>query len=971
MKKGLLRGWRAWVAIAAGLVALYAVVGLFVVPPIAKSQIVKLARSKLHREATIGRVRFNPFTLSATIESFALKDRDGSSLLEVDRFAANLQVTGFFRRAWRFGEISVDGPSIHARILSDGRPSISDLFESRTPPTPKNDESPLPRLIVDRLALRRGRAEFVDESRSPRFVQTLEPLDLEVHDLATIPGESGDHSVTIGLGKTSLLRWSGTQTLEPLHLEGRVDLTGVALAHLWQYVAPSYPLTVSDGRADVTLRYDVRRRSDGSFALAVNEAGLKMRGVIVRPRDGSENWLEVPVAEVSGVEAAWPESRITVASVHITRPKILVRRNAKGEMNWAAVMPASTPKKESTPWAAIIASAQITGGEVTVDDLAVNPPVKTVLSQIGVALERISTDLSAPVKANVTAAINGTGRASVAGTIVPGSKSADLEVTVANLDLVPFQPYAESLPGAELRRGLAEIAGRLTVSQGKPGVQFDGHGALKDLQIAGAGEDRLVACDRAQARGVRVTLSPDRVRVTEIAVDGAFLKVHIDRAGNVNLSKLGQPAGAPPSPKAPPSSTAPVDIGKILFKDATADYTDESLILPFGTKIHAVNGDLRDVSTTAAAPARLTLEGRVADAGYVRVAGTLRIADPLAATELDLIFRDVSMPDLTPYIAQFAGYSVRQGALDVDVRYHVQDRHLVGDHHVVAKDMVLGSKVEGEKSPGLPVRLAVALLKDKDGRIDLEVPIEGTVDSPEFNYRSVFWQAVKKILVNVVKAPFRAIGRLFGADKEDLELVGFVSGRSDLPAPEQEKLAKIAAELVKRSEISLEIEGRFDPITDTDALKHARLEARIDSKRTPDTHLDAILESLYAETFSKEQLEAKRLAFMPAPQAPPPAEASSKKVKKKEPPPPPPAREGFDAAAFYDALRKELLEAEKVGQSDLDALARARAGAIAAALTAPGGLEAARVKTLDPTPVKRKKQGSDLVASEMTMTAKD
>lgn len=990
------------ILVAAALVSLYAVVGFFVVPAIARAQIVRLARTTLHRKAAVARVTFNPFTLAGSIEGFDLEDRDGAPLFKVDRVAMNLQISGLLRRAWRFREITIDGPSLDARVLSDGRLSLADLLEAEAPPEPNAKKSALPRLIVGRFALHRGRIGFVDASRSPRFAQVFEPLDLEVNDLTTIPDESGDHAVTIGLGKNSLLRWSGKQTVEPLHLEGRVEITGVALARLWEYVAPSHPLVVSDGRADVGLDYHIRQAADGSLAVSIQNATVKARGLIVRPRAGSENWLELPSAEMSQVEAAWPECKAAAAVLQITDPKVLVRRDANGVLNWMAAIPPAAPKAEGTrSWAAAIAAVHIRDGTILVDDLAVAPPVKTTVSGLGVRLSKLSTDLSVPVKTEITAAINSTGRASVSGTIVPDPQSADLDLVVANLDLTPFQSYAVRLPGADIRSGIAALSGRLRVTQGTPQIEFDGKGAVTALAVAGAGEDRLLAWDRAEARGVRATVSPVRVRVSEVEVDGAFLKLRIDREGKVNLSSLGRPAGdpapperpssdpapperpsrdpAPPEkssgdpapPRRPASAPLPLDIGKIVFKSATADYTDESLILPFGTKIHDLNGHLRDLSTTAAAPARLDLEGRVADAGYVKADGTLRVVDPFQATDIKVIFRNVNMHDLTPYTAQFAGYSVETGVLDLDVRYRVENRHLIGDHHVVAKDLILGPKVEGAKGPGLAVRLAVALLKDKDGRIDLAVPIEGTVDSPEFSYRGIFWQAFKTILANVVKAPFRAIGHLFGADREDLELVGFVSGRSDLPPPEQDTLAKLATELAHRSEISLEIEGRFDPVTDVDALQHARLEARIDAKRTPEASLDAILESLYIETFSQQKLDATRLEFMPAPEAPSPTGSTHKKRKKEEQTPPPSqTREAFDASAFYERLRKELLEAERIDTSDLVALAGARAGAIEAALSA-GGLDPSRVKILDPAQVKRKKQGSDLVASEMTMNAED
>lgn len=956
MTQGWLRGRRRWAAASAGGVALYAAIGFFVVPPVVRSQIIASARSTLHREAQIARVRFNPFTLAGEIEGLSLKDRDGAELFSVQRIGANLQVSGLFRRAWRLRDLQIDGPSIGVRILKDGKPSLADLFAS----TPGDEANPqktgLPRLIVDRFDLRQGRVEFVDDSRSPRFVQTLTPLDLEMHDLSTIPDEAGDHAVTIGLGTGALLRWDGKQTIEPLHFEGRVEVTGISLQRVGEYAAPDYPLTVSGGHADVGFAYDVRRAEDGSFAVTVKDGSVTANGVAAGPRGGSESWVELPSAAATGISATWPDSRVEVADVRVIDPKILVRRDETGKLSWVAVAPPAHPAavpatNPGKPWTATVARVEVSGAELTFDDRAVAPGAKTVVSGIGVRLDGISTDLTAAVKTELSATINRTGRAKASGTIVPDGPGAALDVAVSDLDLTPFQPYAARLPGAQIRGGRAAVTGRLGVSRGQPRVRFDGTASIDALLVAGAGEDRLVAWDRTQATGLLATVAPDRVRVSELRVDGAFLKLRIDREGNVNLSKLGRAGGAvepPAEPAAKATPALPVEIGKIVLKDSTADYTDESLILPFGTKIHALSGDIRDISTTAAAPARLAIDGRVAEEGYVKVDGTLRVAEPFAATDIRVGFRNVNMPELTPYAAQFAGYSVEKGVLDVDVRYRFQDRHLVGDHHVIAKDLVLGPKVEGAKDPGLPIRLAIALLKDKDGKIDLQVPIEGTVDAPEFNYRVVAWQAFKAILSNVATAPFRAIGRMFGADKEDLDLVGFAAGRTELPAPERETLEKLAAGLSTRAEISVEIEGRFDPVTDAAALRQARLESRIDAKRTPDASLDAILEAIYVETFSKEKLEAKRQEFKLAP-----------------------PRETFDAPAFYENVRAQLLEAEPVALGDLSELAKSRAAAIAAVLTAPGGIDASRVTIGDPAPVKRKKQGSELIASEMTMSAKD
>lgn len=942
---------RRWILIVGAALALYAAVGFLLVPWLVRRQLIAYAQTDLHRTLTIARVRFNPFNWRGVVEGAHLADRDGQALFDLERLVVDLQISGLFRRAWRFREIALLGPALHVRLLPDGSASVADLFQAE--PEKEKQEEPFswPRLIVDRLELRGGRAAFTDASRTPAFVQEITPLELEVHDLITIPRESGDHTLVLGLGKEASFRWSGRQTVDPLHLEGQVELHGVPLDRLWEYLAPGDPMAVREGRGEVVLQYDVKQAAAAGLTCEVREGTVRVRGVVAGSRDGSETWLKLPEVEASGIELLWPERRLAIPALRLGDPEALFRFQ-DGTWNWArpAAPPEPAPAEPapaSAPWKASVARIEVAQGTVVFDDRTVAPPVETTLSDVMLRLQDVSTDLAAPVHGELAASVNRAGKGTVTGQLAFDPFSTDLQVALSGIDVTPFEPYSVRLPGAELKKLTAGLQGRLRIGPAAPTVQFDGEGVLDGLRIDGAGEETLLGCDQAKLHGVRFTLGPDRLRMQRVDVAGAEFKLHIDKAGNFNLAQLTVAEGAAaPAAASPPSQAREpmtVDIARIVFARGGGTFTDESLILPFGTRIHDMHGDLKDFSTRSEAPARLDLEGRVLEEGYFKSTGTLRLADPLAASDVNVIFRDVQLPTLTPYCAQFAGYSLQQGTLDLDVRYRFTDRKLLGDHHVIAKDMVLGPKVEGAEGPGLPVRLAVALLKDRQGRIDLEVPVEGTVDSPEFNYKSVFWQALKKILGNVAKAPFRAIGRAFGMDQEDLELVGFAAGRSELPEPEADKLAKVATELAHREGLDLEIEGRFDPVTDTAALRRDRLEAKIDAKRTPDTDLDTILEALYTETFSAEKLETVRLQLATA----------------------------TTGASFHETLQRELLEAEAVGPQDLSALATARAQAIAAALTAAGGLDAARVRVTDPSPVKRKKQGSDLVPSEMTMKAED
>lgn len=372
---------------------------------------------------------------------------------------------------------------------------------------------------------------------------------------------------------------------------------------------------------------------------------------------------------------------------------------------------------------------------------------------------------------------------------------------------------------------------------------------------------------------------------------------------------------------------------------------------------------MTDFSTTSAAAGTIHLAGDVANEGSMTAEGTMRMAEPFAGTDLVVHFRDVPMPLLTPYSAEFAGYAIERGSLDLDIHYRIADRRLQGDHRLVATDLTLGQKVGGTRA-GFAVRLAVALLKDRSGKIDLQVPIEGTVDSPDFNYRSVLWQALKTIMGNIVKAPFRALGRAMGlGSAENLQLVSFDPGESAIAPAETETLHKMATELAARPELVLEIEGRYDPKLDSAAMKRAKLESLIASRRDAVKNgeapsLESILESLYTEAFSAERLAAERAKFTSHPPAPP---AGKGKAAAPQP-------ETFDANGFYDALRAELLAAQAVTADDLRQLARTRANAVAAVLTVGGTLPAARVKEIDPTEAKLR-QGSQQVDAEMKLIA--
>lgn len=940
---------RRFALLALGAIVLYAVLGFFVVPRIAQAQIAKQSRALLGREAAAERIRFNPFTLAAEIEGFRLADRDGEALVSFDRLEADFETVGIFRRAWRFATIALERPVLSARILEDGRISVADLFERPPTETAEDEEGGVPRVIVDHLLVSGGRIEFTDRSRSPVFSAALDPLNVDVSDLVTLPGEDGDHSLRIGIGEGTELRWTGRQSLRPLVLTGRVETEGLHLVRWWSYFGAALPLELRSGRGDASVTYDVRQTDDGSFVVRLTDAAVEARDLALRPRDGDEDWLTIAKVRAENMRLSWPESKVEVEALRIERPRAVARRGQDGTLDWVHLLERepSTPgadREPGRPWTFDVASVDLTEGEARFEDRSVEPDVTVEVTDLGFALKGVSSDLARRVPIDARARVNDSAELSAAGGLALAPLAVDLDVRLSALDVLPFRPYAALLPGARLTSAIAGAEGKVSVSGDPVAFRYEGTASLSDLELLDPDENRLLAWRALDASGLRVSGPPLTVRVRKIAVEEPYANLFIDREGTMNLAKLAAPPGETGT-----SGGEPLDLEIIAvdLRNASVDFADESLILPFGTKIHSAKAEIRDLSTKGASPATLAFEGRIDETGYATASGKSRLADFTASTDVAVEFRDVEMERLTPYSAEFAGYALESGSLDVDIRYRIENRRLVGTHQVVAKDLVLGERIKGSSAATLPVRLAVALLKDKDGRIDLEVPIEGDVGSPEFAYRKVIWQAVKKILLNIAAAPFRAIGRLFGSDDEDLELVEFDPGRSRLLPVEQDKLGRLAEEIAKKPELVLAVEGRYAPEADAEALRRRKLDALLESRRAAAAEaaaegatMDRILETLFAEGFGAEALEAERAAFP-------------------------------DPPAFYESLRAKLLAAQPASGEDLKALARARAESIVAGLCASGALDAARVGIKDPAEAKRKKKGSDRIASELSMEAGD
>jgi hypothetical protein len=320
------------------------------------------------------------------------------------------------------------------------------------------------------------------------------------------------------------------------------------------------------------------------------------------------------------------------------------------------------------------------------------------------------------------------------------------------------------------------------------------------------------------------------------------------------------------------------------------------------------------------------------------------------------------MVSASPYTMKFAGYKVAEGKISLDLQYKVRNRQLDGTNQVVLDKLTLGERIDSPDALKLPLELALAILKDSDGRIDLGLPVSGDMNDPQFSYGALIWKAVGNVLTKIVTAPFRALGNLLGISADKLEAIDFDAGSAVLLPPEREKLKQVAQILAKREQLKLAVPGQYSD-TDGAALRAqavrravaAKAGIKLEAGEEPgplnlgERKVRGALRDLYGERFGKAELDKQKKAAESAAPAPAAASASASapaaakipvlqrlgKLIEGEP-------QVADTGAFYTGLREQLEAKQPLPADALSKLGAQRSAVILAALQ-QDGTPAARV----------------------------
>lgn len=939
------------------LIGLYALAGFFLTPYLIERYAPKYAEEELGVQASIGRVRFNPFLFTLEAREVSLRQSEAEPIVAIAHLLVDFALSSVIKRAWTVAEVRLEGLNLRLEIAPNGNLNLAGLAERLG----LFKEGAL-RMVLQHVALTDGHVSLTDLTGAAPASTTLQPINIEIFDLATLPDSEGRYTVAATLAEGGTLAWRGRLSLRPLASDGELRLTGLRADTVWKFYRDRFRLEKPAGALTASARYDYSH-AEGEARLRLEEIVVHAAGVELVPAGGSG-----PMLMLEALDAT--EGRFDLASRELVLPKVALRNGrvaaaikADGTLEiqlLANQAPAPPGTKVPAPWRASIGALQLDHIALHLADRSYQPALAYRLEVVSATLKNIASAAQSPMllEAQLRGAEGGT--IATSGTIAANGENADMLVKVEALALKPFQPVLARYAALDLKSGAFSATARVSYqAKGQqPGLRANGELSVSDVLLnEAASGDRFLSWKTLSAAGVWFATAPGRLVVREINIHEPGAKLVISKDRRVNVTQIlkrdsaradsgRDAAGAVAATAAKQPFDARVE--RIRFRNGVVDYADQSLVLPFATRVSAVNGTIVGVTTQPSRRAQVKAGGEIPPFGSASVEGALIPSDPKQFLDLHVLFKNVAIPPLSPYTVTFAGRRVDAGNLWLDLDYKIVDGQLLGENKIQLADFKLGERVEAPNALDLPLDLAVALLTDAEGRINLAVPVRGDVDNPTFDVRALIRAAIGNVLQRIVSAPFRALANLFGGGGGDrIADIEFDPGSATLAPQQREKLATVAAALKQRPQLKLLVNGPYAAKRDGEAMRAQRVRIEL-AEALGDKLAPGEEPGPTAYGDAKTQRELQRLLTKRAGEGAVEAFASrykeqaGMKADRVNPALALVVRASPDQA-FYQALFDRLVALYPLSDGALQALAAQRAQAIVDYLIRSAGADAGRV----------------------------
>ncbi len=932
--------WLSWRRPWFWLVTLFLVYHLtlaVITPILIKGKLHELVVERLQLNLDIDEISINPYEFTLTINQLKISGNDLGQPLGFNQLFINLQPWDSLGESWTIKEAYLTGVYGEFNRLdaetNNFTQALNHWIASETATSESAAASSVPPLRIEDIKLQIAQLKLVDQLPKTRFETDLGPIEFQANQFSTLPNATGNQSLLLKTDTGVELRWLGNFRLAPFSSEGNVTLVGPALTTLAEYLKDDFKVAVTTSKLQTQFHYAITKPDQADLTLLLSGIDAELQDLTVNQLVDKSPLLALKHVKLSGGEIKWPEAIVQLPKLQLRDGEAWATISPQGQFNFTQIIAErSSANSEPSPW-------QVTNDLLSVNNLNLHYRDESIgaisqveIENIAMDLKHLSTRAQQNVEASASFNLQGGKFESTAKFQLNPLANAEGTYKITQLPAKVAQSFVEAYVLVDITEG--ELAAEGKITSAEDAIKIQGSAQLNNIKVQEKNTGKtLLSWSTLKLNRIIADLKAKKINIGRMGFSEAFADFNIFTDGTHTFTRiLTTPAAASQeSTTADTSDDFSYLIGRIDVENASGKFTDSSLPLPFSADIAHINGTISTFDSTSHSPANVKLEGQVSEFGEMVMTGAIFPLEPTQKTRMNLSFNNIDIAELSPYAIKFAGREIAKGKMDLDLEYDINQDQMRGQNNVVLHDFALGKKVAQPGAADLPLDLAVALLKDKDGIIRADLPVQGNINDPKFDYGKTVRRAIRKLITNVAAAPFRFLAGLVGVGKnKDLGYISFFAGRTDLSPAQAEKVNQIGDALIKRPDLQIDIPGVYSASFDTNALQEEKFESRLReqlSQSQTDANIGSrkyisTLEKFYTEQGISPGLETLKNN----------AQATTSD------------EDNTDQLSYARAIKEKLVATEIITHEDLQQLANKRAQIVYDQLLKIPGVKSAQIK---------------------------
>lgn len=943
---------RNFIIFILSLVIIYTVAGFFVLPWFLTNKASSIVKEKVGVNVELGQSKFNPYTFELSIKDILLKDLDKKAVFRVKAISLDYTLSALFDKTILFEYLNIDSPKLYTKIFKDGSINLEKIMPVQKSTTQEKEQETanIPIVVLKKLTITDGKIEFIDLKPKKAFTLNLGPYSIKADNISTQKGNINSHTFTAKIEDDGLIHWEGGMELAPLSLHGTIDIENMQLSKIYDYVLPDINAKLQEATLNLKVPYKIDLEDE--VQVHINKASLALSNIKILNKKSDKKILDIPKVAFNDFDLEYPKQEVKLKSFNIDKPYVFASLDEDYQLNLVDAFMINSTKLDkqksqkeepSKEWSFFVSDAKVNQADIDFEDNSIAKSVKSKLKNTSLHLQNISSDKKQNIDYKLSSILNKDSNIDINGTLMQEPLALRSNIDIKNFHLVDYVNYIEAFVNFDIKKADIDLNANIQAKLTKEiDLKVKADTVVKDLHIDDADNKKLFLFDTLALNNINYEHNPMSLDIKNIKLNKPYIRTYIQKDGSINLSKLIKDSKEKTKQSTEQNSTKEeqtpikIKIGSIDLVEGSSDFSDFSLASEFHTNIHDLNAYISVLDFNSKTPSELKISTKIGKYAFADIKGNVSVFNIKEKLVLDMLVKNLDLKNLTPYSGEFIGRKIDNGKLSMDLKYDIKKAKLKGDNQLNIDTFELGDEVKSPKAVDLPLGLAVALLKDSDEQINIDLPVSGDMDSPDFSYGGVVWGAITNLMTKIVTSPFNLLGSMLGIDADELKGIDFEKGLYTITSTEHEKLETLQKIMFKRPKIKIEIIGKYDNVYDVLVIKEKKFELLFDtelkklalSKNIKKVDIQTIaLKNIYTKEFSSKKYYELKKNFLLA--------NRGKKA-------------GFDFNAFNKELKQTLVASQKISNQELVGLANKRAQSIKDVLVKEYKIEEIRIHIKEP-----------------------